>query len=116
MYRGRSAGLWWLRATSNLRARWLGLIFGDQAMFIRRSTFDELGGFPDLPLMEDLELSLMLRGRGRGRVVVLGATLTASARRLLELLTGTDTADDSGTRTETATGPGIDAEQPVQPV
>lgn len=77
----RSAGLAWLRVTSNLRARRLGLVFGDQAMFVRRSVFDELGGFPDLPLMEDLEMSLRLRRRGR--IVLLGATLTASARRLV---------------------------------
>lgn len=76
----RSAGLEWLRVTSNLRARRLGLIFGDQAMFIRRSVFDALGGFPELPLMEDLEMSRMLRRRGR--LVVLDATVTAAARRL----------------------------------
>lgn len=76
----RSAGLWWLRVTSNLRARWLGLVFGDQAMFVRRAVFDELGGFPSLPLMEDLEMSRMLRRRGR--IVVLDATVTASARRI----------------------------------
>lgn len=77
----RSAGLEWLRVTSNLRARRLGLIFGDQAVFVRRAVFDGLGGFPDLPLMEDLEMSRMLRRRGR--LVVLDTTVTASARRIV---------------------------------
>ncbi|UGY91230.1 TIGR04283 family arsenosugar biosynthesis glycosyltransferase [Streptomyces gobiensis] len=77
----RSAGLNYLAYTSNARARHLRHIFGDQAMFIRRSVFDELGGFPDLAIMEDLEMSRRL-GR-RGRLAVLPATSTASSRRLV---------------------------------
>lgn len=68
--------------TSNARARRLHWIFGDQAMFVRRSVFDALGGFPDLPLMEDLELSRRLARTGR--LAVLPATSTASARRFDE--------------------------------
>lgn len=45
----------------NLRSRITGIATGDQAMFIHRSLFDEVGGFPDLPLMEDIELSSSLR-------------------------------------------------------
>lgn len=60
-----TAGLTWLRVTSNLRARRLGLIFGDQALFVRRAVFDRLGGFPELPLMEDLEMSLRRPGWSR---------------------------------------------------
>lgn len=77
----RSAGLDWLRITSNLRARQLGWIFGDQAMFVRRTVFDTVGGFPELALMEDFELSRRLRKCGR--LAVLDATVTASARRLV---------------------------------
>lgn len=65
--------------SSTQRARRLHQIFGDQAMFVRRSVFDALGGFPDLPLMEDLEMSRRLRRTGR--LVVLPAACTASARR-----------------------------------
>jgi rSAM/selenodomain-associated transferase 2/rSAM/selenodomain-associated transferase 1 len=68
--------------TSNLRARHLHWVFGDQAMFIRASVFDALGGFPRLPLMEDLEMSRRLHGRGR--LAVLPATATTSARRFTE--------------------------------
>jgi hypothetical protein len=57
-------------------------IFGDQAMFVRRDVFNSVGGFPELPLMEDLEMSRILRRRGR--LVVLPTSVTASARRLVE--------------------------------
>ena len=68
--------------TSNLRARYLHWVFGDQAMFIRRSVFDALGGFPALPLMEDPEMSRRLHRHGR--LAVLPATATTSARRFTE--------------------------------
>ncbi len=69
----------YLAWASNRRARGLGQIFGDQAMFIRRDTFHDLGGFGDLALMEDLEFSR--RVRRAGSLVLLPATVTASARR-----------------------------------
>ncbi|MGH3788927.1 MAG: TIGR04283 family arsenosugar biosynthesis glycosyltransferase [Pseudonocardiaceae bacterium] len=78
----RSLGLDYLAASSNLRARRLHWIFGDQAMFVRRDVFDSVGGFPALPLMEDLEMSRILRRRGR--LAVLPTTVTASARRLVD--------------------------------
>jgi GT2 family glycosyltransferase len=45
----------------NLRSRWTGIATGDQAMFLRREGFEQVGGFPDQPLMEDIELSRRLR-------------------------------------------------------
>ncbi|UQA97061.1 TIGR04283 family arsenosugar biosynthesis glycosyltransferase [Streptomyces halobius] len=77
----RSPALDYLAYASNARARRLHHIFGDQAMFIRRTVFDELGGFPDLAIMEDLEMSRRLHRRGL--LAVLPATSTASARRLV---------------------------------
>jgi len=77
-----SPGLDFVAATSNARARRLHWIFGDQAMFVRRCSVDALGGFPDLPVMEDLEFSRRLARTGR--TVVLPATCTASARRFTE--------------------------------
>jgi rSAM/selenodomain-associated transferase 2 len=49
----------------NLRSRWTGIATGDQAIFVTREAFDAVGGFPDQPLMEDIELSrrLLLRAR-----------------------------------------------------
>lgn len=75
----RSPALDWLAWTSRLRARYLHQVYGDQAMFIRRCVFETIGGFPELPIMEDYEMSRLLRRRGR--LVVLPATATASARR-----------------------------------
>lgn len=78
----RTTGLDYVAATSNARARRLHWIFGDQAMFVRRSALEALGGFPDLPVMEDLEFSRRLARAGR--TVLLPATCTASARRFDE--------------------------------
>lgn len=75
----RSVGLRYLAWTSNIRARRLSWIFGDQSMFVRRHVFEAVGGFPDLPIMEDLELSRRLARAGR--LVLLPATSTASTRR-----------------------------------
>lgn len=73
---------WALRLISwgaNLRSRWLGLPYGDQALFVRAETFWEVGGFPDVPLLEDAELVRRLWARGRLRL--LDATVVTSARR-----------------------------------
>ncbi|MGI8867360.1 MAG: TIGR04283 family arsenosugar biosynthesis glycosyltransferase [Mycobacteriales bacterium] len=78
----RTRGLDFLARTSNGRARRLHQIFGDQAVFVRRPVFDQLGGFPPLMLMEDLELSRRLHRTGP--LVVLPATSTASVRRFTE--------------------------------
>ncbi|MCB9732938.1 MAG: TIGR04283 family arsenosugar biosynthesis glycosyltransferase [Deltaproteobacteria bacterium] len=50
---------------ADVRSRVTRLPYGDQAMFARRRDFEAVGGFPDQPLMEDLELSLRLSRRGR---------------------------------------------------
>lgn len=46
---------------SHLRALWTGIYFGDQGLFVRRSVFEAIGGFPDIPLMEDWEISRRLQ-------------------------------------------------------
>jgi rSAM/selenodomain-associated transferase 2 len=58
---GRAAMLRVVAAMMNLRSRLTGIATGDQAMFVRRDAFERLGGFPDQPLMEDVELSRRLR-------------------------------------------------------
>ena len=53
----------WLPVVStmmNLRSRLTGIATGDQGMFMCRDTFFAVGGFPELPLMEDIELSRRL--------------------------------------------------------
>ena len=44
----------WLERGNGARARWRGLAYGDQAIFVRRELFNKLGGFPQVKLMEDL--------------------------------------------------------------
>ena len=55
----------WLERGNAERVRWLGIAYGDQAICVRRSLFEELGGFPDVPLLEDLILMQLLRRRAR---------------------------------------------------
>jgi rSAM/selenodomain-associated transferase 2 len=45
----------------NLRSRLTGMATGDQALFVHRDLFRAVGGFPDIPLMEDLAISRRLR-------------------------------------------------------
>ena len=45
----------------NLRSRITGIATGDQALFMTRQAFTQVGGFPDQPLMEDIEISARLR-------------------------------------------------------
>jgi GT2 family glycosyltransferase len=47
------------------RARFLGISFGDQGQYVRTEVLDRMGGFPELDLMEDVELSLRLKSFGR---------------------------------------------------
>ena len=63
---------------------WLGgRILGDQAMFIRREALERIGGVPDVPLMEDVELCRRLRPLGR--LALAKATVVTSARRFRSL-------------------------------
>ena len=63
----------------NLRSRWSGIFTGDQGLFIRRDVFEDLGGFPAQPLLEDLALSRAMRRRGP--VAALRQRLRTSVRR-----------------------------------
>ena len=58
---GRSALLRLVAALMNLRSRCSGIATGDQAIFVRADRFRRIGGYPDQPLMEDIELSRRLR-------------------------------------------------------
>ena len=58
---GRHPMLRIVAALMNLRSRLTGIATGDQALFVRRETFECVGGFPDQPLMEDVELCRRLR-------------------------------------------------------
>lgn len=63
---------------ANLRARVLGLPYGDQGLLISRGFYRQLGGFRPLALMEDVDLA---RRIGRGRLRMLAAVAVTSAER-----------------------------------
>ncbi len=63
----------------NLRSRLTRISTGDQAMFIRRSVFERLGGFPEQPLLEDVELSRWLKRAGK--IACLRQQVETSSRR-----------------------------------
>lgn len=63
----------------NWRSRWSGLATGDQAIFVRRHIFEQLGGFSDIPLMEDIEFSRRLKRAGP--TAALHQKVTTSFRR-----------------------------------
>jgi rSAM/selenodomain-associated transferase 2 len=62
---GSSWGLGMVAQCINWRSRCTGIATGDQAIFVRREIFQQLGGFPDQPLMEDIALSRALRRLAR---------------------------------------------------
>ncbi len=70
---------WLISRLMNWRSRWSGIATGDQALFVRRSAFDALGGFADLPLMEDIELTRRLKRMGS--LAALHIKVTTSFRR-----------------------------------
>ncbi|HXF66809.1 MAG TPA: TIGR04283 family arsenosugar biosynthesis glycosyltransferase [Burkholderiales bacterium] len=63
----------------NLRSRLTGIATGDQAIFVTKSLFDAVGGYPDIPLMEDIELSARLKRYGPP--LCLGQRVVTSGRR-----------------------------------
>jgi rSAM/selenodomain-associated transferase 2 len=76
---GRSRWLPLVAALMNARSRLTGIATGDQAIFVRREAFDAVGGYPDQPLMEDIELCRRLRRIGRP--ACLRAKAVTSGRR-----------------------------------
>lgn len=63
----------------NWRSRISGIATGDQALFVRRPIFEQMGGFADVPLMEDIDFSRRLKQLGT--TAALTSTVTTSFRR-----------------------------------
>ncbi|HCF26208.1 MAG TPA: glycosyltransferase [Cyanobacteria bacterium UBA11049] len=79
------AALWSLRLIEigvNWRSRTLQMPYGDQAIFLPRAVFDKIGGFPELPMMEDFELMRSLKRWGR--IAIIPVPVLTSARRWLQ--------------------------------
>lgn len=78
----------------NWRSQFLGLPYGDQAIFLPTTVFKEIGGFQDLPIMEDFEL--IGRLRHLGRIAIAPARVMTSGRRWQKLGIWKTTAINQG--------------------
>ncbi len=63
------------------RSRWNRLPYGDQAIFVRRDFFEKIGGYKDIPIMEDVEIVRRIRRSG-GNLRILDSAVRTSSRRL----------------------------------
>ncbi|MEN6463924.1 MAG: TIGR04283 family arsenosugar biosynthesis glycosyltransferase [Syntrophaceae bacterium] len=69
-----------LAKVASRRSRLTRIPYGDQALFFRREYFNSIGGFADIPLMEDVEIMRRLKKSGT-RIAVIDRPVTTSARR-----------------------------------
>ncbi|MEO7319002.1 MAG: TIGR04283 family arsenosugar biosynthesis glycosyltransferase [Chthoniobacteraceae bacterium] len=73
----------WIEPLERWRNQHFGALFGDQSLFVRREHFKELGGFAEIPLMEDIEFSKRLRRSGP--LALLDPPIATSTRRHAKL-------------------------------
>ncbi|MEK9172454.1 MAG: TIGR04283 family arsenosugar biosynthesis glycosyltransferase [Nitrospirota bacterium] len=71
--------LWVVGRMMSWRSRLTGIATGDQAIFVRRKVFEDLGGFPDIPIMEDIAFSRRLKQAGH--IAALPSCVLTSGRR-----------------------------------
>jgi hypothetical protein len=69
----------WIEWGVELRVAFFRLPYGDQALFVRRSVLERMGGIPIVPMMEDLDLVRAIKRAGR--LQMLERTATTSSRR-----------------------------------
>jgi len=77
---------WRLRMISrldNLRARLTRIIYGDQALFVKRRLFEQLGGFPEQPVLEDLLFSKKLKRVTRP--IILNQCVVTDSRKFVQM-------------------------------
>jgi len=74
-------GLRFIERVANWRSRFFQMPYGDQALFVSRDLFKELGGFPDFPIMEDF--AFIRRLRQKGKITILPDSVQTSPRRWL---------------------------------
>jgi len=79
-FQSMKSGQWLITLLNVIRARLMGVPFGDQGQFFRRSLYFENNWDLKMPLMEDVELSLLL-WNSRGKVSYLGGGIHSSTRR-----------------------------------
>ncbi|MDX2100260.1 MAG: TIGR04283 family arsenosugar biosynthesis glycosyltransferase [Leptolyngbyaceae cyanobacterium bins.59] len=76
-------GLRWVERVVNWRSRVLQFPYGDQALFLLRKTFECMGPFPEMPIMEDFEL--VRRLRQQGKIGIVPSPVITSGRRWRKL-------------------------------
>ena len=69
-----------IAAVASRRSRLTRIPYGDQAIFIRRAFFGQIGGYPDIPLMEDVALMRQIKKAG-GRIYIIRERVSTSPRR-----------------------------------
>ncbi|KPK45486.1 MAG: hypothetical protein AMK74_03340 [Nitrospira bacterium SM23_35] len=67
---------------ANLRSRMTSVPYGDQGLFMKQEVFEQSGGFPDIPIMEDIEISKRLKKAGK--IVFVRPPIKTSPRRWLK--------------------------------
>ena len=72
----------WVEWGINVRSHFYQMPYGDQAIFLTKAVFHQIGGFPELPIMEDFEL--MRRLKRIGRIIIIPTPVVTSARRWLQ--------------------------------
>jgi rSAM/selenodomain-associated transferase 2 len=80
---GFSSGEWVYRVIAriaSLRSRLTRIPYGDQALFISRAAFRRLGGYPLIPIMEDVALMRLIKKEG-GRITIIPQAVATSPRR-----------------------------------
>ena len=76
-------GLRFIEKMVNRRSHFFSMPYGDQSIFLKATTFEQIGGFPNLPIMEDFEIMRYLKRRGK--IVTLSASVLTSGRRWQKL-------------------------------
>ncbi len=80
---GTEIGLRVVEKLANFRSRFLQMPYGDQAIFTLSDLFHSLGGFPDMPIMEDFVF--VQRVRKEGRIALAPVPVSTSSRRWLKI-------------------------------
>ncbi|MCF2146362.1 TIGR04283 family arsenosugar biosynthesis glycosyltransferase [Desmonostoc muscorum LEGE 12446] len=72
----------WVELGVKWRSHFCQMPYGDQAIFLTKPVFQQIGGFPELPIMEDFEL--IRRLKAKGRITIISTPVVTSARRWLQ--------------------------------
>jgi rSAM/selenodomain-associated transferase 2 len=69
-----------IERAASLRSRFTRIPFGDQAIFIRKDYFKQIGGYQEIPVMEDVEFMDRIKKQG-GRIFIIPRRVSTASRR-----------------------------------